>query len=240
MAAGSGTGTVAGAASGGVTLTAFLAQVRLYLADVTVWPDLTLIGYVQDAVRFYSIEFPRRGFRSLSLTTGTQVYALWSDVREVVKVEYPAGESPAEYLDRVSLGSLFLGDGEAVYALTAPAYADYDAMADIVFGPAVSTGESAVIHYQGLHAVPTTGTDVLSVPDEHFEALHALVDFRAHWQLETAEALTVTNVAIVLSQLGENARRAWNRYKEITGRLQEQAAIVPAGGMAWLGRDRIY
>ena len=222
------------------TLAQLLAQVRLYLADETTWPDATLESYIADAVRFYSVEFPRRGYRSLSLTTGTQAYALWADVREVTKVEYPAGESPAEYLDRVPLSSAALANGGDVYALSAPAYDDYDAVANIVFGPTVATGESATVHYQGLHAIPTTGTDVLSVPDEHLEAIHALVDFRAHWQLEAGESVSVTNSSIVLSQLGENARRAWNRYKEITARLQEQNIFSPPAQAAWLGRERIY
>ena len=222
------------------TLTELLADVRFYLADATTWPDATLTGYIQDAVRFYSIEFPRAGYRSLSLTTGTQAYALWADVREVTKVEYPAGETPAEYLDRVPLNSAALANGDDVYALSAPAYDDYDAQANIVFGPTVATGESAVIHYKGLHAIPTADTDVLTVPDEHLEALHAFIDFRAHWQLEAGEAVAVTNSSIVLSQLGENARRAWNRYKEITARLQEQTIVSPAAAMGWLGRERIY
>ncbi len=223
-----------------VTLAELIADARLYLADVTVWPDATLTGYIQDAVRFYSVEFPRRAYRSLSLATGTQEYALWAAVRGVVKVEYPAGESPAEYLDRVSFGSAALVNGDDVYAVSAASYDDLDAVGTLAFGPTVTTGETATVHYLGLHTIPTSGTDVLSVPDEHLEALHAFIDFRAHWQLETGEALTVSNSAIVLSQLGENARRAWNRYKEVTARLQELPVSAPASGMAWVGRERIY
>lgn len=219
-----------------------LAQVRLYLADETTWPDDTIYGYMVDAVRFYSIEFPHRAYRSLTLATGTQNYELWGDVREVVKVEYPAGESPPQYLDRVPLGSVALRNGEDVYALLAPAYGDLDVPAEIVFGPTVATGESAVVHYQGLHAIDLSKltTAEITVPEEHLEAIHAFIDFRAHWQLEAGEAVDVTNSSIVLSQLGENARRAWNRYKEITAHLQELSLTAPAATMAWVGRERIY
>lgn len=222
------------------TLTELLADVRFYLADVTVWPDATLTGYVQDAVRFYSIEFPREQWRALSLTTGTQRYTLWSDLREVLKVEYPAGEDPAEYLDRVPWGAYALGAGDDVYAVRGVEYNDTDGQIEIMFGPTVATGESANVQYLGLHTVPSSDSDVLTVPDEHLEAIHAFVDFRSHWQLEAGEAVAVTNSSIVLSQLGENARRAWNRYKEITARLQEMSTASPAAAMAWVGRERIY
>ena len=222
------------------TLTELLADVRFYLADATTWPDATLTGYIQDAVRFYSVEFPRRQWRALSLTTGTQRYTLPSDLREVLKVEYPAGEDPAEYLDRVPWGSAAIGYGEDVYGVRGVEYSDTDGQVEIMFGPTVATGESANVHYLGLHAVPSSGSDVLTIPDEHLEAIHAFVDFRAHWQLEAGEAVSVTNSSIVLSQLGENARRAWNRYKEITARLQEMSTASPAASMAWLGRERIY
>lgn len=219
-----------------------LAQVRLYLADETVWPDDTIYGYMVDAVRFYSVEFPRRSYRTLDLTTGTQAYDLWGDLREVLKVEYPAGESPPEYLDRVPLGSPALGNGEDVYAVTGAVFASLDVNTEIVFGPTVATGEDAVIHYLGLHRIDLSKlTDAeITVPEEHLEALHALIDFRAHWQLESAEAVDIGTSSIELSQLGENARRAWNRYKEITARLQELHVVSAPAGMAWLGRDRIY
>lgn len=233
------TGTPIGTVESG-TLADLRIQVRRYLADTTVWPNATLTGYIQEAVRFYSVEFPRRAFRSLTLTTGIQEYALWPEVREVLRVEYPAGESPRRYLEWVSVDAAALLAGEDVYAVRPASFDDLDAIAQVMFGPVVATGETAVLHYMGLHTVPMADTDVLSVPGEHLEALHALIDFRAHWQLEADEAVNLSGVAITLSQLGENARRAWNRYKEVTSRLQDLAVPVSASGMAWVGRERIY
>ena len=56
----------------------------------------------------------------------------------------------------------------------------------------------------------------------HLEALIAFVEFRAHWELETDEAYTQSSSAgsLLLSQLGENGRRAWNRWREVMQRLR--------------------
>ena len=91
----------------------------------------------------------------------------------------------------------------------------------IVFSDTVATGESAVITYKGLHRIPTAADDdaQITVPESHWEALVAFVDFRSHWQLESTEAATLATVTIILSQLGQEGRIAWRRYKEIMDRL---------------------
>ena len=64
------------------------------------------------------------------------------------------------------------------------------------------------------------------------EALIAFVDFRAHAQLEALEAVNMGNVSIILSQLGQEARLAWRRYKEVVERLQDMTP-APSGRVVW-------
>ena len=66
--------------------------------------------------------------------------------------------------------------------------------------------------------------DVLTVPDSHMEAIIAFVDFRAHWERESNETYSASSSSLILSQLGENGRRAWNRYREIV------RTLAPVGG----------
>ena len=66
-------------------------------------------------------------------------------------------------------------------------------------------------------------TDAVTLPETHLDAIIAFVDFRAHWERESDQTYTGSS-SLLLSQLGENGRRAWNRYKEIL------ASQTPVGG----------
>ena len=218
------------------TLATLRARCRLILASVADWPDTDLNAWIADAVRFYSVEFPRALRYDLSLITGTRVYDLPAGCSGVTAVEYPSGEDPAAYLVQADEWSALFQVGGDCYALcgiadTVAAASD-TALMGIVFPWAVTTGEHAMISYLGLHRVPVADTDVISVPEAHSEALIAFVDFRAHWALETDEAVTLSTVSIILSQLGQEARLAWRRYKEVVDRLQAMTPS-PSGRVVW-------
>ena len=98
---------------------------------------------------------------------------------------------------------------------------DLSAGGRIRFGASVQSGERARLRLLTAHPTPDPGDDgaVLTVPQAHWEALIAFVDFRCHWELEVDEAYTTMGVALTLSMLGENGRRAWNRWRELMDRL---------------------
>ena len=102
----------------------------------------------------------------------------------------------------------------------------------VIFAETVATGETAIVSYSGAHWIPTADDESTSVPELHTEALIAFVDFRAHAQLESAEAVNLGNVSIILAQLGQEARLAWRRYKEVVERLQTMTPS-PSGRVVW-------
>lgn len=221
-----------------------LSQIRLSLTDKDTWPDATINAWIADAIRFYSAEFPRTLRYTLTLTTGTQEYVLPANhrIQDVLEVEYPTGQDPEEYLARVNMTDPAVDNGEDVYCLlpiadTTASTADDDA-GSIKFGPTVATGEFARITYTADHATPTTDTSQITVPPRHWEALIAYCEFRSHWHLETLEAVSMTTVTLALAQLSDDARRAWNRYKEVIDRIR----YTHAGQMRWVdwSRERIY
>lgn len=214
------------------TLADLRAQIRAVLASSSDWADATLDAFIADAIRFHGQAFPRRWRHTLSLTTSTQAYDLpgTHGFQGIISVEYPAGQTPQSFLEEVPEWSDRFQDQEGVYAIrgiadTTAIEAD-DAAATIVFAETVSTGESAVIEYLGSHAIPSAGDDdaQITVPLQQWEALVAFVEFRAHWELESDEAVTLSTVSLTLSQLGQEARMAWNRYKEIVNALAMQQA----------------
>ena len=225
-----------------VTLVDLRRQARSQLQSPADWPDSALDRWLQDALRFYSVEFPRHWRHTLSLTTGIQAYALpgGHGFQALLSVEYPAGESPPRFLALVAEWSAAFGQGRGVYALrgvvdTTAIDADTTA-GSLVFAEAVATGQTAAVEYLGAHPAPAVGDNdaVITVPEAHLEALLAFMDFRAHWALETDEAVTLSTVSIILSQLGQEARLAWRRYKEVVERLQEMTP-VPSGRVTWRG-----
>jgi hypothetical protein len=225
----------------GTTLADLRAAIRLTLTNATSWPDATLDKWIQDAIRFYSVEFPRTWRKTQAMTTGAQAYALpgGHGFMHVISVEYPSGQSPQQYLQQVDENSPQFASGGEYYALRGVAdnisdQKDDTAAGTIVFAETVTTGQNAIITYAGAHPLPTAGDDdaQITVPVAHWEALYAFVDFRAHWELETDEALNISTVSIVLAQLGQEARRAWNRYKETIDRIRTLTG-TPSGRATW-------
>lgn len=237
MATGTGTGTPATPGAGTNTLSALRTQCRQVLASTSDWNNTALDRFIADAIRFHSGQFPRRWRYSLSLTTGTQAYPLPGEhgFQSIRSVEYPTGEDPQVFLNNVEEWDDAFQNGDEVYALRGiaddTAIESDTAAASIVLAETVTTGETAIIEYMAHHAIPTAADDdaLITVSTSHWEALIAFVDFRSHWELEADKACTVSNVSIVLGQLGQEARYAWNRYKEIMNALvmqQAKTAIV--------------
>jgi hypothetical protein len=212
-----------------ITLAQLRADIRLNQPDITAWPDATIDGWIRQAIRFYSAHYPRRWRHTLSLSTGTQSYDLPGEhgFAGIVSVEYPAGETPPRYLSQAAEWWAGFQIGYNVYALRGVAddAAPDNAAGQIVFAEAVATGQQAIIEYLGDHQPPAADNDLITVPPGHLEAITAYVRFAGLAEFEIDEATTITDSALILSQLGQEARLAWNRYKEIMDRL------------SWLGND---
>ena len=106
---------------------------------------------------------------------------------------------------------------------------------NIVFAETVATGEYAAVDYLTTHRVATADSDIVTVPQQHWEALEAFCLFRAYVELEADEAVTVdsSNVSIVLAQLGQAVRSAWFRYKNVMDRLM----VLQGGASAVVAWD---
>lgn len=204
-----------------MTLAELRALVRLTLADATAWPDATLDRWIGAAIRLYGAHFPRRLRATVALASGVQAYAVPGgvDVRALISVEHPAGRVPPRFLRPVSEWSAAFAAGEPCYAVRGVADSETAAVGYLLFAEVVQDGESAVVQYWGAHPAPASESAVITIPSQHLEALTAYVEFAAHYELETDEAVVTDGSTLVLAQLGEESRRAWNRYKEVMDRL---------------------
>ena len=204
---------------------------RLTCPDGDQWPDTSLDSWIIEAIRMYSAQFPRMRRHDLALETGVQSYDLPNDCRLVIQVEYPTGQTPRVFLTEVNLAASLFANADYVYALEAIATDDLnEGPVLLTFAQTVATGETASVTYHGAWEVPAVSDDgaTITIPTQHYEIIQSFVEYRGHWMLEANAAVNPDNVSLTLSELGANARRAWNRYKEVTVRLQTPPAIRAA------------
>ena len=202
---------------------------RLTCPDGDAWPDASIDQWIIEGIKLYSAQFPRPRAYEFTLTTGTQSYALPVDCTAVLLVEYPTAQDPRRFLTQVNLTAARYCHSDPVYALEAvPTDELTDAPLYITFAETVATGESARVTYLGAWELPQVSDDaaLITVPVQHHEIIQAFVEYRGHWMLEAQAAVNTDNTSLTLSELGQNARRAWNRYKEITARLQSAPPLV--------------
>src|SRR5512135_379203 len=88
---------------------------RRRLGDLAVpykWSDLQINQWINDSIADYSIHFPRRATLKFDCTTGVHAYDLPPDCQAVLRVEYPHGEDPPEYLQPGDSASPFFYDAD--------------------------------------------------------------------------------------------------------------------------------
>jgi hypothetical protein len=98
----------------------------------------------------------------------------------------------------------------------------------------------AAIRLYGAHfgerEMPAGGEDAVDVPAPHLEALTAYVDFAAAREMQMEAAVETDGASITLGQLGDQARRAWVRYKDV----MDQLVAVTTGesiAVSWMIQD---
>jgi hypothetical protein len=71
----------------------------------------------------------------------------------------------------------------------------------------------------GERALPADDADTVDVPETHLEALTAYVDFAAAREMQMDAAAASDPSTLTVAGLGDQARRAWNRYKDVMDQL---------------------
>jgi len=208
-----------------LTLGGLLGVIRERLPGAT-WTDANLLQWIADAIADYSIVFPRTEMVATIECVGSQrEYDLSADLvnaHQVTRVEYPGGEDPPEYLERLSIRDKgFLGG------------ACYDVWGDfpvtLWIGEEPGEGETIVITYQGDHFYPTDEDDVLTVPDGHIEGIVLFVVWKAAELLRAIESESPQTTTLLLTQFDMmvyRADRAYRTWMREVSRHRAESAIV--------------
>ncbi len=159
-----------------------LADIRADLQDTNTanprWPDDTLYVYAKDAIRDYSVWFPRRLDR-VALTALDGKYPLPLDLIEDIQVECPLDTLLERRLDRPGVkyrkSSLYYNiQGGNLYLTGSP------------------LGDALYLTYLASHPVPENAADttfVLTVPDSDMELIRLYVKAKALEQSRSKTAM---------------------------------------------------
>jgi hypothetical protein len=169
--------------------------VRSELNDTAVpqlWLDLHLNQWLLEAIRCYSIDFPRETSQSLTSVAGQEEYSLASDCRRVARVEHPAGffRTP----DRLSSGQIVDSLDTGLASATVSEQLSYDVWGPhgarvLSLWPAPSAnGESVTVRYLATWSEPSADADTLATPPSDDQLLVWLVCARALRWIATDES----------------------------------------------------
>jgi hypothetical protein len=195
--------------------------IRTVLTNNLVFPDDLLNQLIGDAIRDYSLFFPRESFGQIECVNdkreyGFAYFASSAQVMSIVSVEYPRGLTPKEFLYRLPRRSALFLDGP---------YYDVDAAeATLFLGKETKAGEYVGVVYNTSHATPLVDGSTLSVPDMHVEVLKLYVVWQACERLEMNNAMTTDGATNLLNMLGLNGYRAERAYRNRLKELRESAS----------------
>ena len=193
--------------------------------------DVDLNQWIADAIGEYNQHFSQELSDSIALVTNTHIYSLIvyvATIKDVVRVEYPEGEDPPEYMVRRAYDDpRGFWDG---------GYYDLRGMgagaqpAELILGPSPSTGETMRLWYLADYAYPDSDGEQLQAPDRDLNLLAAFVRWRAIVSLESREMASPNLSTNVLGTLGTNSHLA---RKQFDAMLKSRKVRNPGTVISW-------
>ncbi len=213
--------------------------VRRRLGDLTApytQSDLQVNQWINDAIADYSVYFPQVKTASITAVTGTHEYSLPVDFVSIVRVEWPVGREPEEFLERVNRAESAGPYTSGVYEMME---SHSSAVSKIWFADEMMTGSNPEIVYQASQDSLDDDGDVTTVPDRHLDLLVLFCRWASLQELASEEAANPDPSQLNVSVLDTNAGRAERSYrKSLSDFLQAEKS---SQRVSWrMERDRIY
>ncbi len=201
------------------------------------WARTLVFEFAKDAIRAFPI--PRPMQTTLTASAGVHLYNLPLAFREVVSVEYPTGEQPPAYLNRLSHQNPAFWQADGYYDV-ARNYAD-SAGHQLCLSASPSAGETILVCYLADHDTAMGEYTTISVPDRYLHILILYVVWHAWLERLGAEQKDPTAHTALLGELADAARQAETAYQAAAGQaLAESAESHRTPALRMDGFDRIY
>jgi hypothetical protein len=196
-------------------------SIRTQLTSTTAFPDDLINQWINDAIRDYSLFFPREMFGLIECVNNKREYgyayfASSVQVMSIISVEFPYLQTPKQFLYRLPRRSALFLDG--------PYYDVEPAESTLYLGKETKDGDYVGVVYNTTHATPAIDGSTLTVPDLHIEVLKLYVVWQACERLEMNNAVTTDGVTDLLTMLGLNGYRAERAYRSRLKELRESAS----------------
>jgi len=205
--------------------------------DGTRFPDADLTPYLYDAIREYSQHFPRVQTVTLTCLDDRHYYTVPADGIGVLQVEYPKGEDPPQYLDRLSRRSpnFWADDG----------YYDVEMEGDggglLWLSAGTAGGETIELTYSAHHDTDLAAGDNLSVPEEHLPIIIANVIWKCYLDLLAEEVQNPDTTIHLIRDMQEVCTEARLAYERALARaLGAAGRSAMTKGWVMDGYDPIY
>lgn len=212
----------------------FRAMCRSLLGDpeAQYFRDIDINQWIADAIGEYNQHFSREEGVAIALLDGHHIYSLapyFATIKDVLRVEYPDGEDPPQYLERRAYDDpRGFWDG-LFYDLRGMGIGGRPG--DLMLAPSTTSGEYMRVWYLADHTYPDADGDSLTIPDRDLNLLASFVRWRAIVSLESREMANPNLSTIVLSMLGTNARGAKREFDSmLAGRLERVSGAVISWG----------
>lgn len=194
-----------------ITNVADQAQYALGDTGAGTWPQATVEAWVKEAIQDYGAHFRRVKKKTINCSDDTHYYALDYETRELLMVQYPYGEDPPQYLDRLTRKDPNFFDHAGYYDYE-PSYQEEDGSAtyppSLYISENPSTGEQIGVTY---HAHYYDDTYCL-VPDEHVPILIRFVVWRALQERLNTEVQAPDYSLVIITELCGAADSAYEAY----------------------------
>ena len=186
--------------------------------DATTWTATEVNQWIADGIGEYSQHYPRTVHSAANACTASQhEYTLPTDWKAAWLVEYPEGQTPRCYLDRLDEHDERFGPGYYDIRLT-----------KLILGEGPAAGDKYGLVYQAVHDFPDTDATVLTLADEDLEIIVQYVIWKAYRRLELDQAKLPDSSTVLLSMLGTNTGRAYRDYETML-RTRKRASGQYAG-----------
>ena len=194
-------------------------RLEILLNDETnaTWTVPDLQEFLNNAMRDYSIQFPRTVSTTINCVADQQTYDLPSDCIGLLLVAYPGADDPPTYLERRARTHDAFWDYEGYYDVQYSGTGEGDSpttRGTLYISQAPAAGETINIAYSATHNTDLKDIEHITVPDEHE---HLLLLF-AVWQASLERLATeqqnpdmTTNLINSLSRATEHNEQAYRR-----------------------------
>lgn len=208
------------------TLTELADVIQIHLSDsaADTWSQANIEQWIRDAIKEYSIHFPRVLSATINCQQDIRIYDLPADFYDTLSVEYPAGEDPPRFLRRLTRKHSLFWQSAGFYDLIKTL--DDTNRAQMIVSQKPQTGQTIDVWYQAGHQFDLESGDAISVPAEHHHLLIMYVVWLAWRERLAAEEKGPDSITSLLSQYASNTARAWRDYTEALNR----AKLVQAPG----------